>query len=240
MSHEMIVCVPGPWQDRTEFVRRVITLEPMGRFMFAGAVLADVTAKDHVPLDFCPMDPSIPKAFEIAGQGKLPPDLLTHLQEHKSVAFLHFPLDLPAQRERLVQFSELLQKLGGFAVKVESSGIAHTWERWFALLDGSSFDRYSATVVLIGDSDYYYSCGMHHFGLPECAVPRSIPVGEAADLMNRFNYWQIAEAPSLQTGHTFSLSENDPRFRLTLESDSKHSDDHPFFNQYGIWHLTAA
>ena len=81
---------------------------------------------------------------------------------------------------------------------------------------------------------------MHHFGLPECAVPRSIPIGEAADLMNRFNYWQIAEAPSLQTGHTFSLSENDPRFRLALEPDSHHSDDHPFFNQHGIWHLTAA
>jgi hypothetical protein len=81
---------------------------------------------------------------------------------------------------------------------------------------------------------------MHHFTLPECAVPISVPVGEAADLMNRFNFWQIAQAPILKSGHTFSLSADAPHYRLTLDTDSKHEPDEPFFNGHGVWFLTAA
>ena len=240
MTPELIICIPGTWADRSDLLRQVITSEPKGRYMFAGMVLADVEAKDHVPLEFCPADTHIPKAFEIAGQGKIPSEILTRLREHTSVVYLHFPLDLPNQRERIIKFTQIIERLGGIAVKVESAGVAHSWERWFALLSGTPFDVYCAGVVLIGDRDYYYSCGMHHFGLPECEVPRSIPVGEAADLMNRFNFWQVAEHPKLSPGHTFSLTPNAPHFRLSLQPDTRHDKEQLFHNPHGIWRLNAA
>jgi hypothetical protein len=81
---------------------------------------------------------------------------------------------------------------------------------------------------------------MHHFGLPECAFPTSVPIGEAADLMDRFNFWQIAEAPILKSGHTFSLWEGAPHYRLTRDSDSNHEPGHPLFNRHGVWFLNAA
>ncbi len=239
MSRELMLCVPGPWSDRNDFLRWVITQEPRGRYLFAGTVLADVQAKDHVPVEFCAADPHIVKAFEIAGQGKLPADVLARLGEHTAVVYLRFPLDLPDQRERVLKFTQLLQRLGGIAVKLESTGIAHTWERWFALLSGSSFDVYCAAVVLIGDEDYYYSCGMHHFGLPDCEVPRAVPIAEAADLINRFNFWQIVERPTLSSGHTFSLAESAPHFRLLLSQNARHADDHLFHNPHGLWRLEA-
>jgi hypothetical protein len=238
MDSQLLICIPGPWKDRSEFLRQVITLEPKGRYMWAGAILADIAGKDHVPLEFTFPDPAIPKAFEIAGQGKIPQATLDRIREHSSVVYLHFPLDIRAQRERVIKFTELLQRLSGAAVKVESAGVAHTWERWFGLLNGSLFELYSSVVTLVGDVDYYYSCGMHHFGLPECAVPTSVPVGEAADLMNRFNLWQIAEAPTLKSGHTFSLSADAPRYRLTLDTDRNHEPGEPFFNDRGVWSLT--
>ncbi len=239
MTPELIICIPGKWKDKGDFLRQVITSEPKGRYMFAGLILADVEAKDHVTLEFCPADPHIPKAFKIAGQGKFSPEVLDQLGEHTAVVYLHFPLDLSDQRERILKFTQVIQRLGGIAVKLESAGIAHTWERWFELLSGSSFDVYCAGVVLIGDKDYYYSCGMHHFGLPECEVPRSIPVGEAADLMNRFNFYQIEEHPELSSGHTFSLSANEPRFRLSLEKDTRHDEEDLFYNPSGIWRLNV-
>jgi len=208
--------------------------------MFAGLILADLAGKDDIALDFTPADPDIPAAFEIAGQGKIPQLALGRIREHSSVVYLHFPLDIRAQRDRVARFTELLQRLGGAAVKVESSGTAHTWERWFALLNGSLFDLYCSAVVLIRDADYYYSCGMHHFGLPECAVPTSVAVGEAADLMNQFNFWQIAETPTVKSGHTFSLSADAPHYRLTLDTDREHEPDHPFFNGHGVWLLSVA
>jgi len=240
MVSELLICVPGPWKDRSAFLHQVITLEPNGRYIFAGVILADVAGKDHIPLEFRPADPNIPVAFEIAGQGKIPPLTLARIREHSSVVYLHFPLDIRGQRDRVARFTELLQRLGGAAVKVESSGTAHTWERWFALLKGSLFDLYCSVVVLVGDADCYYSCGMHHFGLPECAVPTSVPIDKAADLMNRFNFWQIVEAPTVKSGHTFSLSADSPHYRLTLDTDRKHEAGHPFFNGHGVWFLNVA
>jgi hypothetical protein len=105
-----------------------------------------------------------------------------------------------------------MKRAGGLAVKVESSGVAHEWDRWFSLLSGSTFDAYCGAVTLIGDSDRYYSCGMHHFGLPESSLPTSIAIGEAADFMNRFNLYQIIERPELATGHTFSLAPDAPYY----------------------------
>src|SRR5215470_9772957 len=179
MGTGLLICVPGPWKDTRAFLRQVITLEPKGRYMFAGAILADVAGKDHIPLEFTPANPNISTAFEIAGQGKIPESTLVRIREHSSVVYLHFPLDIRAQRDRVARFTELLQRLGGVAIKVESAGTAHTWERWFGLLSGSLFDLYCSVVVLIGDADYYYSCGMHHFGLPECALATTVPIDRA-------------------------------------------------------------
>src|SRR5262245_23279707 len=99
MAAELIICIPGPWTDHTDFLRRVITHEPKGQYMWAGMVLADIHAKDHIPLEFCPADPHIPTAFEIAGQGQLASEVLARLGEHTGVVYLHFPLDLPDPRE---------------------------------------------------------------------------------------------------------------------------------------------
>lgn len=239
MSSELLICIPGPWKDRSDFLRRVITLEPMGQFMFAGGILADVTGKDHLSVEFESSDSNMGKAFEIAGQGKISQQTLDEIERHESVVYLHFPIDIQAERARLIKFTKLLQQLGGYAIKVESAGAAHSWDRWFNLLNGSLFDLCCSVVVLIGDKDHYYSCGMHHFNLPECAVPTEVDLGEAADLMNRFNFWQIAESPIMKSGHTFSLAKDAPTWRLALECDDRHETEHPFFNPNGVWVLSA-
>lgn len=240
MSTELLLCIPGPWKDRRDFLRRVVTHEPMGRYMFAGGILADISAKDHLAIEFAPVNPQMSEAFELAGQGKIAAQVLEQIEKHESVVYLHFSIDIQAERERVVKFTKLLQQLGGYAVKVESAGTAHAWDRWFSLLNGSLFDLYCSVAVLIGGEDHYYSCGMHHFGLPECAVPTTVDLGEAADLMNRFNFWQIDEHPTMKSGHTFSLSQDAPVWRLALEDDERYEAEHPFFNPHGVWVLSAA
>src|SRR5262249_53529116 len=139
-----------------------------------------------------------------------------------------------------LKFGTVLRRAGGIAVKVESAGIAHTWERWSELLTGTPFDLYCAVVVLVADEEQYYSCGMHHFLLPECAVPRSMPLADAAELMNQFNFWRMVETPAVADGHTFSLTASSPRFRMTLEPDRRHESDDPFHNEHGVWNLRDA
>jgi hypothetical protein len=240
MTTELIIGIPGPWPDRTDFIRRVITEDPKGRHVYAGMVLADMEAKDNVPCEFLSADAGTQGAFEIAGQGKIPRHVLARLGEGKGVVYLHFPPDLLKHRERVLKFTKLLQSLGGIAVKLESAGIAHTWERWSELLSGSTFDLYSAAVVLVGDKDGFYSCGMHQFGLPECGVSSTIAPEQAAELMNHFNLWQLAEQPQLAPGHTFSLAAAAPRFRMSHHQDTRHDRGDLFHNPHGIWRLDAA
>lgn len=207
--------------------------------MFAGMVLADVEEQDHVPLDFCEADPDMAKAFEIGGQGKMSAEQLESIRKHRSVVYLHFPLDLADQRERVLKYTQVIQRLGGLAVKLESAGVAHAWDRWFGLLTGTPFDMYCAAVVLVGDRDYYYSCGMHHFGLPDCEVPRSMSPADAAELINQFNFWQIVEKPKLDIGHTFSVAAEAPRFRLSKGADPRHEEEDLFHNPQGLWRLNG-
>lgn len=236
----MVVVVPGPWAERRDFIEQVVTLEPFGRFMFAGAVLADIVMKDHIALELYDHDPAMAEAFAIAGQGRLPDDTLAAIAAHRSVAVLFAPLDLPNQRQRLLHFTRVLQRAGGIALKLDSTGIAHLWERWFALLEGNSFDQYCAVVTLAADTDVYYSCGMHHFGLPDCDVPNILPVAAAADLMNQFNYWQITERPELTSGHTFSLTATSALYTLELVPDPRFGVEDAMFNPYGCWQLRTA
>ncbi|MGC1273870.1 MAG: hypothetical protein WBC44_09200 [Planctomycetaceae bacterium] len=238
MNQDLVIGIPGPWTDSSDFTRKLVTgVEPMGRYLFAGRILADSKAKDHVPLDFCPVDASMAGAFEIAGQGKIPAEVLGEIQRHSSVVYLHFSIDLIDQRERILKFTQVIQQAGGIAVKLESAGVAHAWDRWFELMSGSPWDVYCASVVLIGDESNYYSCGMHHYGLPECEVGRSVPIGEAARLMNMFNFYQISEQPQFSSGHTFSADESSPIFRLTRSAESRYDEDDLFHNPHGIWRL---
>lgn len=233
----MILCIPGPWKDSSEFLRTVITLPPEGEFMFAGGILAHAKANDHVQLEFCDPDPDMRRAFQIAGQGRISQETLDAIAQHASVVYLVLPINALEDPERLTKFTSVIKQAGGLAVKVETSGVAHEWKRWLELLSGSTFDRYCSAVTLIGGEDNYYSCGMHHFDLPECSLPRSFDPGEGADIMNRFNMYQIVEKPVLASGHTFSLAADSPVFRLTREDDTRHDKDDLFHNPHGVWYL---
>lgn len=234
-GQEAMLCIPGPWTNRTDFLQRVVS-HTKGDFIFAGGILANPKSTDHVPLEFCQPYEDMRNAFEIAGQGKLPRELLDQLASHKSVVYMRFPLDAIGQKKHILKYTSLLRDLGGFAVKVESTGIAHTWDTWDELLSSENpFDQYRCFVILIGDEEQFYSCGMHHFGLPDCQISREIPAEEAADTMNRFNYYQIVEHPELESGHTFSLTPDSPYYRLTLDQDQRHEAEEFFHNPKGLW-----
>jgi len=237
MENEIIVCVPGRWENRTKFLEAVVT-STCGEFMFAGMILAHPKGKDHVELEICDADEQMAEAFEFGGQGKLTDATLDQVAQHKSVVYLHFPVDIVSQKLRLLKFTQVLSKCGGIAVKLETSGIAHEWQKWFELLySANPFDTYCASAVLVGDESSYYSCGMHNFGLPDAQISNTFDSAEAADLINRFNHWQIVEKPILKSGHTFSLTTNDPHFRLELLKDERHPEDDLFHNPSGLWEL---
>lgn len=234
---ELTLCIPGTWADRDEFMRRVITFPPEGRFMYLGGVLADVPAKEHVKVVHVARDAELAASFAAAGRGALSDETLHAIEAHGSMVFVLFPTPLASELPAIVKFCEFLRAIGGLAVKVESSGIAHEFDAWLALLGGTAFDQYRSVVTLIGDERSFYSCGMHLFDRPDCSVPRSMSVELAADVMNRFNFYGIVEQPTFEDGHTFSVDENSPRFRVKRVADMRHPADDLFHNPHGLWLL---
>ncbi len=234
----LVLCIPGPWKDHNELVRRVATTPTPGRFMFLGGVLMEVGQGRHVRMNVAPRYDHMTEAFSIAGQGRLPPALLDEVGRHESVVYLEFDGLMHEQVEWIATTTRLLRDLGGYAVKVESCGSAHDWEGWERGLHGGLFDLYCLGVVLTGGAEVYVSSGMHHFGLAECKVSSAIPMETAADVMNRFNFYRLVEAPQLLDGHTFSVEEGAQVFRLKLEADMRDAED-LFVNPEGCWNLVA-
>ena len=238
MDRELIICIPGTWEDRSSLVREVVT-STQGNFMFAGGILAHPAGKDHVEVTFDGFTPAIEGSFRVAGQGRIPDETLQELREHRSVVYLHFPLRYLSQRERINKFTSVLKNCGGIAIKLESTGIAHTWERWSELVNSENlFDAYCTCVILVSDDDVFYSCGMHNFGLPEAQAPSQLGLDIAAQTINNFNLFQLCDEPKLAEGHTFSLSDDSPRFRITSTSDHRNDPDDLFHNENGLWSLT--
>ena len=206
--------------------------------MFAGQILANPKSKDHVGLELYEADQDMLKAFEYAGQGKIAASTLDLISGHTMTAYLHFPLVVAGQQLRLKRFTTVMREVGGVAVKIETSGIAHEWEMWEGIMNSENpFDLYRGFVTLIGDDGCYYSCGMHHFDLPEAQVSRSVEITEAADLLNRFNYYRIVDRPYLESGHTFSISVDSPSYQLELVADHRHAKDDLFHNAHGLWEM---
>jgi hypothetical protein len=235
----MMLCIPGPWGDRKELLTRIVR-ETGGEYMFVGNILAQPKENRHIQCELFPQTVNMREAFEIAGQSKFSAELLAAIEMHSSVAYLTFDEQFSVCREKIAAFTSVFRRIGGFAVKIESTGLAYEWPEWFDRISSQNpFDWYRTCVTLIGDDEWYYSCGMHHFGLPDVEVSRQLDPKSGAELMNQFNYWQVIESPVLGTGHTFSVSPDPPYYRLELRTDYRHNADDLFCNPHGLWRLMA-
>jgi hypothetical protein len=78
---------------------------------------------------------------------------------------------------------------------------------------------------------------MHIFGLPDVAVDGSVDNNYAGALLSGFNHYQLFESPVLKDGNTFSLSEEDPYFRINRREDWIYKGEEAFENPFGRYAL---
>jgi hypothetical protein len=116
--------------------------------------------------------------------------------------------------------------------------VAHSPERWLKACGSEEpSDIYGLFIVLVGGAGRYYSCGMQNFALPDARVPASLGLERGAETLNLFNLYQLVEAPELNDGHTFSVAEDAPRFRLKRQPYEPGYEE-PLLNPNGLWSLT--
>jgi hypothetical protein len=232
----IILSLPGQWPSRSEIVAAIV--QHAGGLVFAGQVLFDPATNHGYQLTVAEHDPELVRAFALAGRGSLSDADLAAIQAHTlTIAVAGAGGSLERARE-LLDIGARLLRAGGLAIKVESTGVAHSISDWQALAAAAEpAALYHAYVTLIGAQDCFFSCGMHNLGLPDASVPRTLPPNEAAQLLETFLLYLVLEQPVFKSGETFSLDAQSPRYRLRHDLDGEYGAGSPFHNPYGMWRL---
>lgn len=146
---------------------------------------------------------------------------------------LRWHVDLRDGRAQVVEAVRRLGQAGALAVRVEESKLGWALDRWLELVSSDDpSDWYRGTVVTLGDDDDFQTCGMHAFSLPDVQGPAGLQ--PFADVLN---VYQLAEAPVIRSGQTFTTDRETPRRVLERWPDVRYPADHACHNPYGVWRL---
>ncbi len=166
--------------------------------------------------------------------------------------------DAPGVAFKLLALGSRLLEAGAIAMKCESSGVAHSRERWLELAKDAQGETpwlalWRAFVQLpIKAEDDIYSCGMHLLGQPDQIVSADLLTkaghepeelaGRTVELFATFGLYLLGECLPGQftSGHTFSCDAQSPRFRVLWEECTGYDEDDFFFNPFGRWRFTEA
>lgn len=233
---QLVLCVPGPWSDRSELLQRIIE-GTKGEYLFAGRLLMHVPTKHVFDLEHEAADERMAQAFAAAGPHWRESAEMAAIGTHRGVVYLlgHGGSDQNVQA--LMLAAQALLDAGGLGVKVESSGLAHSptdWRRMCAELH--LFSPYKAFVVIAGGRHEAYSCGMHTFGMHDVQVFED-DGAEAVHVARTFSWYVYTERPEIRDGQSFACEQGAPGYRVSNGEGVDYGADSLFSNPYGTWQL---
>lgn len=238
MGRKIIIGVPGSWETHAHIFAAIA--DTSDRFLLQPGVdiLVDTDTGHQYALDIYGHDPDLAKAFSVAGRTWITQPDLDTIASHKLTVYALSRMVGITTAKRMLQVGCVLLNAGGMAVKVESTGVAHSAAKWaeFAQTD-DLYNLYCAYVVVLKGLDYYYSCGMHNFGLPEVSTRLTLSPEAAAELMNEFNFYRLSKNPSIRGGERFRAAPNMPVYRVKKAIYEFYEPENPFYNPFGRWHL---
>ena len=231
---QTVLCIPGTWSNRSELITRIA--RDSGGYLFAGRVLMHAETKQSFEVQVEACDEHLVKAFRAAGRHWITAEDLAQIQAHTFVLYL---LALGGSRQRaedLMAAADALLRAGGLAVKVESSGLAHSAAAWHDMTKKRHLSTAHTAYGVYITGEQVYSCGMHNLGYRDAIVDASA-AEDPVELLRTFTWYQFTENPTMLPGHTFSVAEEAPVYRLVEEQCTMYESGSLFTNPYGMWRL---
>ena len=241
MSEEsrIVIGVPGKWADHAAIVQSIA--QDSGGYLFVGSLMSHVESKEVCTLEIYGHDPDLQEAYTLAGCGKLSEADLKAIADHSNTLYVSGLSDSPEAARRIMGFAAGLLSCGGVAVKIESTGLAHSVERWRSLTEDDSLAALMhAFVTYVGSKGSFYSCGMHNIGLPDATLSADVMPETAATLLDTFLFYLASESPELKDGDTFGIDDYSPKYILTKAECTEFPADNLFHNPNGVWQLAPA
>jgi hypothetical protein len=233
---QLVLCIPGSWENRAQILERVIKSSG-GQYLFAGGVLMHVPTKDMFELEFQARDERMAGAFAAAGPHWFGSPEMNRIDSHQSVAYLLGYGGSDKNVEALMLAARALLDAGGFGVKIENSGLAHSPADWRDMCTGFAvFSPYRAFVIVVTGGGEAYSCGMHAFGMLDVQVIDE-DKENALRTARSFSWYLFTERPTVKDGQTFSCDAQSPWYRISTGKGVEYAPDSLFINPYGTWQL---
>lgn len=227
------ILIPGPWKSWKDFGP---SLAGRGNYIHLGSPTMGILSKVKTEISFrAYLDPQwsqedysnqFAELFPKEAQDGLP------LPIH-SVFIIEAEGESFQQLEQLCDAISEVLKIGGYGVKIPNSGKTITQKEW----EGYSFcpDTFFRIFVSVYDTgNGILTCGMSNFGQRDAFVPLTYD-DEGIDFIVSYAWYIVNEQPTIKDRQTFSLSEDDPTFRIFEAEDDMREAEHPFYNPYGLW-----
>jgi hypothetical protein len=235
--------IPGPWKDRSAFVKALIE-SSNGAFVAAGQMIYEDAKKRHVDFGVFEEDSGLAQSMWAGSGRSIDAAIMDKIETHGSIAFLSFDNTGPEHTDlddRLQAFAGAVRTAGGLAVKVLECGMSHGWDRWDTLLKTPMpTGLFQALVVHVPDrkAKTLSSFGMKQFGLPDASIKDPGIDADPAWALFEFNIYLWQQKPKLLDGHTFALNKPDAQmYKLRLAKDKRYKADHEYTNPFGLWHM---
>jgi hypothetical protein len=240
MKSRIALCIPINLKNRQE-IAAALAQRYFTQYVFIGRVFQSTITLESCAIDICDPEAYLANDFELAGQDKLDLATLQQINDCPQVIYLTSNGIGYDACLSIAQLAQVFLQIGGIAIWVESTGIAHGKDRWLANYNSDDvFEIYSLFVMLVEGEDYYYSCGMHNFGKADVAIAKSTDLSLAIYVMNVFNYYRLTESPILQDGHTFQPDIESPSYQIEWMMDRENAPDTYQHNPHGRWLLTMS
>lgn len=226
--------VPGPWDHASEVVTA------LGRAGIDAQVRPDTPIQATQTFVQIIEDSELEQAFTWGRYGPLPPDLVDRISVCQRAALLEVGVRIDQAPATVAALGRALRDAGGVAVRMEASGSAWAWQPWLERLDAAdAADVYGAVVLSVQwDDGVLFTCGMHHFDLPDAEIVMEDPA-DALSWLDIFNIWQLAESPDLASGHTFQPDADADRRVFERWPDHRHDSNDGRHNPFGLWRFLA-
>lgn len=196
--------------------------------------------KEGYKLEVHDYDADLAKAFEIAGRPRMGQADIQAIRSHTFTLYLIATGGSTEHAQKVLNVGCGLLQAGGLAVKVETTGKAHSSKDWLALAAANNETAlYHAFITLIGGNGRYYSCGMKNLGYRDAIVEGDISSKEASRLLQNFLLYVLIEKPAIGDGHTFSETQDSRHYRLHAMHCDTYPSRHLFYNPFGMWQIKA-
>ncbi|MBI3856219.1 MAG: hypothetical protein HY293_11070, partial [Planctomycetes bacterium] len=249
----IVLCIPGTWSGRDELDERL----RQGPFRLAEPKVVSADGAESFDAEVRGPDLRMRAAFQASAcrvRPSMTPADFAAVQGHRSVVYvLSDPFGrstAAAAAARMIEVGLALLDAGGITMKCESSGIAHSAERWRRIgarlreegAPGAALFDAFVRLPIVDDNQDLYSCGMHLLGSPDGLLSlRDFP-GEDVLAAHRVleGFLRRLRTGPVELQQAFQGEGTEDRFTSILEPCTRYEADDFFWNRWGCFRLRKA